>query len=125
MGSSDQALPSQRSAKGWSGPAPRKEPTAIQKLFDVHDKPLTNGYVAPTGSGMLSANQLVPFHRSANIKSGLKSMEDPAAMQTRLDVHETALSPPARAPLGRLGKVSSDQRTPFQPSASGIATSTV
>ena len=74
---------------------------------------------------MLSANQLVPFHRSANMKSGVKSIEDPAAMQTRLDVHETALRPPAPAPLGRLGNGSSDQRIPSQRSASGIGTRTV
>jgi hypothetical protein len=74
---------------------------------------------------MRSASHLVPFHRSANKSGGKKTTDPPTAMQTRLDVHETALSPPAWAPLGKLGKGSSDQRFPFQRSASGIDTSTV
>jgi hypothetical protein len=74
---------------------------------------------------MLSVTQLVPSHRSANKTNELKSVERPTVMQAWLDVHETALSQAAPAPLGRLGKSNSDQRTPSQRSASGIDTGTV
>jgi predicted secreted protein len=63
-------------------------------------------------------DQLVPFHRSANVSWRLVLFVYlPTAVQAVAEVHETALRMLPVAPVG-LGTASIDQLVPFQRSAS-------
>src|SRR5664279_4557673 len=64
-------------------------------------------------------SRLWPFQRSANVKAVSPLREkDPTAVQAVVDVHDTATSRPAVAPVG-LAVVWIDQPTPSHRSASG------
>ena len=85
--------------------------------------PVTRTLAGGIGSGMLSGDQPLPSHRSANSPHALQSKNSPTASQALPDVHETASDLPCHA-FGELGNGSSDQPVPFQPSARGMTTGT-
>jgi len=65
-----QPLPFQTSAKVTAVPALlTMNPTAVQAVEDVHDTPFRALRLAPVGLGVVSTDQLVPFHASANVTS--------------------------------------------------------
>jgi hypothetical protein len=70
------------------------EPTAMQKLRDVHDTWMSSLNVAPAGVGVRWIDQLVPFQRSASATFLPSTNLTPTAVQTLTDVHDTALSAP-------------------------------
>jgi hypothetical protein len=97
-----------------------EDPTAVQAVLDVHDTPMTPLPVVPVGLGVVWIDQLVPFHCSANVTSGLEPVLDPTAVQAVLDVHDTPLRLLLSvAPVG-LGVVWIDQLVPFHRSANVI-----
>jgi hypothetical protein len=70
----------------------------VHAVCDVHETPLSATDNAPAGSGVRCSDHPLPSHRSAN---GPES-EDPTAVQTLLDTHDTAdrLPPGTDSPAG-------------------------
>jgi hypothetical protein len=67
------------------------DPTAAQLVVDGQETPLS-ALSLWAGLGVSWIDQLVPFHRSANVTCGPFCREDhPTAVQAVLDTHDTAL----------------------------------
>lgn len=92
----------------------------MHALAPAHDTPLSCTAVAPEGSGMLWADQLVPFQRSATATLWPTAVlrAAPTAVHAVGDVHETPVSWTSEVFVGN-GTGWIVHLVPFQPSASG------
>jgi hypothetical protein len=93
------------------------DPTAVHAVADGHDTPPRTLLVAPAGLGVVWIVQLVPFQASANVAvAAAPLVNDPTAVQTVADGHDTPLSWLPVAPAG-FGVLWTAQLLPFQASA--------
>ena len=89
-------------------------PTAVQAVVDGHDTRVSVVDM-PLGFGVVWIDQLVPFHRSANVAL---SLMDPTAVHAVVVVHDTPLRKPEFCPA-RVGVDWTVQLVPFHRSANG------
>ena len=84
----------------------------------MHDTPTSRLLVAPAGSWVRWIDQLVPFHRSANVRwVPARLIEDPTAVHDLDDAQDTPRRLLSVTPAG-FGVGWIDQLLPFQRSAS-------
>lgn len=73
---------------------PLVEPTAMQNVRDVHETPMSSLDVEPRGLGVGWIDQVLPFQRSARGTPLPLTPRSPTAVQTFVEMHDTALRPP-------------------------------
>lgn len=77
---------------------PLNEPRAMQNVRDVHDTPMSALNVEPAGLGVCWIDHLLPFQRSARgtprTWGGEPLPWTPTAVQSFVEMHDTALSAP-------------------------------
>ena len=84
------ARPFQRSASVRSCVFYTSLPTAVQAELDVHETPLNSPWDSPAEYGVVSIDQVLPFHPSAsNCSAPELSSEFPTATQAEDDVQAT------------------------------------
>jgi hypothetical protein len=94
----------------------------VQAVLDVHDTQASPLAVAPVGFGVVWIDQVVPFHRSANVACVPELLVyEPTAVHAVVDVHEDPESAVNDAPV-RFGVVWTDQVVPVKRSASVTST---
>jgi hypothetical protein len=115
----DQFAPFPSSANVPTVPAWLVEnPTAAQKLRDVHETPSSPLPLAPAGFGVGWIDQLVPSRRCASVTStSAPLVKNPTAVQESTREHEIPANWPYVPPAG-LGLRWIDQLVPFHRSAS-------
>jgi hypothetical protein len=88
----DHLEPFQRSTNVLNPPL--NEPRAIQNIRDVHDTPISALDGEPAGLGVRWIDQPLPFQRSARGTPLPLPAWAPTAVQTFVEMHDTALSAP-------------------------------
>ena len=74
------------------------DPIAVHAVIDAHD---TSTSTPPMRLGVPCTDQLVPFHRSANVATmPAWLVKNPTAVQDLVDAHDTPSSPLLLAPAG-------------------------
>ena len=91
-----QLLPSHRSASVLCAPGPAtNSPTAVHAEPDGHDTPFRALLAAPPGFGVDCTVHLPPLRRSASVTPRPDSRtENPTAVHTKAEGHDTVFSPP-------------------------------
>ena len=97
-----------------------KVPTAMQLVGLTHDTPLRIVDVAPTGLGLGTIDQLVPFHRSIKVFVVVLVEYEPTAKQLEGVAHDTPFNFATMLAGSTAGLGSTDQAVPFQRSKSGL-----
>jgi hypothetical protein len=97
-------------------------PTAKQLVILEHSTPPRSLFAAPTGLGLATIAQVVPFHCSTNVEpSPLEPALKPTAKQLVVSTHDTPNSADSVALLG-LGLATIAQVVPFQRSTNVFST---
>ena len=112
----DQLEPFHCSTSVWYTVVPKPWPTAVHQALPMHETPVRSTLVWPSGFGVDTTAQAVPFQSSDILAS--PPSEFPTPMHVVDDVQETALNcGPMPRPV--VGTVWSAQVVPFQLAAVG------
>jgi hypothetical protein len=119
LASIDHVVPFHSSTNVLGGAAAVNVPTAKHRVVVGHDTPARPLLVAPTGLGLATIDQVVPFHCSTKVFVAEPVVNVPTAMQLVGLGHATPPRELLIAPAG-WAVVSIDQLVPFQCSTSSV-----
>ena len=125
VGTIDQLVPFQRSARLFCEVDVEENPTAAQSLALAHDTPLSCVSFEPVGFGAATIAHWVPFHRSINtfVSEPDVLVAEPTAKRSVVIGHDTLLREASEVPAGPDVETTT-HLVPFQRSAS-VASSDV